>query len=317
MDSRGRLSPHKPSPQKLRSGLGDFGEDFLFFFFFGRAAEVVFGEAVAEESEGVFGRVDELEQVQIVGGDGAGVDEGLEVHDAVPVFAAVDDDQNFLGKLVGLREGEDFEKFVDGAEAAGKNHQRFGEIGEPEFAHEEIMELEVERGGDVGVGILLEGQVDVEADALASGLVGAEVGGFHDAGTAAGGDDEAAAAGGNLDGPFGKEKSEAARVFVVAGHVDGGARALQIVFMVGGREVCFIFFYAGEILPGGIASLKARRAEKDNGVLDLLPAKTRERFLIFGEDAQDAAVGAVDEGLILVGQGRGFELIDHVCNSRS
>src|ERR1035438_9305915 len=133
----------------------------------------------------------------------------------MPVFAAVDDDEDFLGKFVGLREGENFEEFVDGAEAAGKNHQRFGEIGEPELAHEEIVELEVERGRDVLVGILLEGQIDVEADGFASGLVGTEVGGFHDAGTTAGGDDEAVAAGGNLNGPLGKKKSQASRVLVV------------------------------------------------------------------------------------------------------
>ena len=174
----------------------------MFFFFLGRAAEVIFGEAVAEESEGVFWSVDELEQAEVFGSNGAGIDEGLEVHDAVPVFTAINDDENFLGKFVSLREGEDFEEFVDGAEAAGKNHQRFGEIGEPEFAHEKIVEFEIERRGDIGVGILLEGQIDVEADAFASGFVGAEVGGFHDAGTAAGSDDETVAAGGNLDGPF-------------------------------------------------------------------------------------------------------------------
>src|SRR5258708_14019112 len=72
----------------LRAGFGDFGKDFLFFLFFGRAAEEMFGEAVAEEGEGVFGRVDELEEVEVVGRDGAAVAEGLEVLDAVPVFPA-------------------------------------------------------------------------------------------------------------------------------------------------------------------------------------------------------------------------------------
>src|SRR4029077_10127726 len=151
-----------------------------------------------------------LEQVQILGRDRAGVDEGLEVNDAVPVFAAVDDDENFLGQLVGLGQGEDFEEFVDGAEAAGENHQSFGEIGEPELAHEEIVKLEVERGRDVGIGILLEWEIDVEADGFASGFVGAEVGGFHDAGASAGGDDEAATAGGNLNRPLGEKVSQAA-----------------------------------------------------------------------------------------------------------
>src|SRR5580704_15217312 len=156
---------------------------------------MVFGEAVAEELESIFGGVDEFEEVEVFRRNRAGVYEGLEVHDAVPVFAAVDDYENFLGEFVGLGEGKDFKEFVDGAEATRENHQRLGEIGEPEFTHEEIVELEVQRGRDVGIGILLEGQTDVEADAFASGFVGAEVGGFHDAGTSAGGDDEAAAAG--------------------------------------------------------------------------------------------------------------------------
>ena len=273
---------------------------------------MVFGEAVAEESEGVLGSVDELEQAEVFGSDGASVDEGLEVHDAMPVFTAVDDDQNFLGELVGLREGEDFEEFVDRAEAAGKNHQRFGEIGEPEFAHEEIVEFEVERRSDVGVGILLEGQIDVETDALASGFVGAEVGGFHDAGSAAGSDDETVPAGGDLDGPFGEQVSEAARVLVVAGHVDGGAGALEAAFDFLSGDFCFVFFDSGEIVLSGIAPLKARGAEEDDCVLNLFAAKTGERFLIFGEDAEDAAVGAAEKGFVLVGQRCGFELIDHL-----
>ncbi len=128
----------------------------------------------------------------------SGVDEGLEVHDAVPILAAVNDDQNFLCQLVGLRQGEDFEQLVDGAESAGKNHQRLGQIGEPELAHEKIMEFKIERGRDVGIGILLEWQIDVEADAFASGLVGAQICGFHDARTTSGGDDEAAPAGRDL-----------------------------------------------------------------------------------------------------------------------
>ena len=81
-------------------------------------------------------------------------------------------------------------------------------------------------------GILLEGQLDIQADGLASGFVGAEVGGFHDAGASAGGDDETVAAGGNLGRPLGQHVRELARVFVVAGHVDAGLGALQILLQV-------------------------------------------------------------------------------------
>jgi uncharacterized membrane protein YgcG len=40
-------------------------------------------------------------------------------------------------------------------------------------------------------------------------------------------------------------------------------------------------------------SLKAGRAEEDDGVLNLLAAKARQRFLIFGENAENASVGTV------------------------
>ncbi len=203
------------------------------------------------------------------------------------------------------------EKFVDGAEASGKNHESFGEIGEPEFAHEEIVELEVERGGDVRIGILLEGQIDVEADGFASGFVSAEVGGFHDAGATAGSDDEAATAGGNLGGPLGEEKGEAAGVFVVAGHVDGGAGGFEICLVLGGGGFGFVFFDGSEVPLCGCASLKAGGAEEDDGVLNLLAAKAGERFLILSEYAQDASVGTAEEGFVLVGQGRGVEFVGH------
>jgi hypothetical protein len=92
----------------------------LLLLFFHRAAEMIFGEAVAEEVECVFGSVDELEKIEVAGRNGTPVHERLKVHDAAPVFAAINDDKNFLGQLVGLGEREDFEKLVDGAETAGK-----------------------------------------------------------------------------------------------------------------------------------------------------------------------------------------------------
>src|SRR5204863_7007874 len=106
-------------------------------------------------------------------------------------FAAVENDADFLRQLVGLDEREDFEELVARAEAAGKDHQRLREIREPELAHEEIVELELEPFGDVRIGTLLEGQPDVEADRLPAGFARAAVGRLHDAWTAAGRDDEA------------------------------------------------------------------------------------------------------------------------------
>src|ERR1700676_3630354 len=210
----------------LWPGLGNFGEDFAFFF--GRAAEMIFRQAIAQKLESVFRAVDDFELVQVVRRNSTGVHEGLEVEDAVPVFAAIDDNQNLLGQLVGLRQREDLKQFVHGSESARKNDQGLGEIGEPEFTHEEIVELEIQRRSDVLVRTLFEGQLNVQAAGLSASLVSTQVGGFHDSGTSAGGNHETAAAGGNLDRPGGQHVSETARVFVVAGHFDDSQGTFQI-----------------------------------------------------------------------------------------
>src|ERR1700687_122339 len=124
-----------------RSRLCDFRQGLPFFL--GRAAEVGFRQSIAQEREGVFWAVYDLELVDIFRGNGAGIDEGLKVDDAVPVFAAVDDHQDFLGQFIGLRERKNFEQFVHGSEAAGENDEGFGKIGEPEFAHEKVVKLKV------------------------------------------------------------------------------------------------------------------------------------------------------------------------------
>jgi len=62
------------------------------------------------------------------------------------------------------------------------------------------------------------------------------------------------------------------------------------------------------MLLGGVATLEAGGAEEDDCILNLFAAKTRERFLILREDTQNASVGTVDEGLILVGEGADLSL---------
>src|SRR5580658_1417284 len=170
------------------------------------------------------------------------------------------------------------------------------------------MELEVESGSDVGIGILLEREIDVEADGFASGFVGAEIGSFHDAGTTAGGDDEAAAAGGNLNGPLSEKVGEAARVLIVTGHIDGGDGSLEIGFMLGGGRFRG-FFNCRQVLACGSGSLETGRAEEDDSVLNLFAAKTSERFLILGEDAENAPVGTAEKRFVLVSERRGVELV--------
>ena len=134
---------------------------------------VIFLEAGANVIEGFIDAVGELEHLVFLFADGPPVDHGLPVEDFVPIFAAVDEDDVVFGKLAGLQEGEHLPKFVHGAEAAGKNDEGFGDLREPEFAHEEIMEIEAELGADVGVGELFVGQFDREADRFAAGFAGA------------------------------------------------------------------------------------------------------------------------------------------------
>src|SRR5215467_5739928 len=107
--------------------------------------------------------------------------------EAVPVFAPVDNNQNLLRQLLCLGQREDFEKLVERAKAARKNHQRLRKICKPELPHEEVMELQIQRRGDVRVGILLERQTDVQTYCLRARLARSAISGFHDSGSAAGG----------------------------------------------------------------------------------------------------------------------------------
>src|SRR5579872_3306819 len=129
---------------------------------------MVFRQAVAEECKRFFRIVDNLEKFQILRRYRPGIDKGLEVDDLVPVLAAINDDQDFLGQLVRLGERQDFKKFVHRAEAAGEDYESLREIREPELAHEEIVKLEIQRRRDELVGMLLERQLDVQPDAFAA-----------------------------------------------------------------------------------------------------------------------------------------------------
>src|ERR1700761_4457578 len=145
-----------------------------------------------------------LKELEVSGRDRSLLHQYIQVDYRFPVGRTVENDRDLLGQLFGLGEGKDFEGFVERAEAARKDHQRFGKVGEPVLAHEEVVELEVERRRDVGVGQLLKWQLDVEPNSLAAGLVRAAVGRFHNSRAPTGGDDETALA--TLQGhrPLGK-----------------------------------------------------------------------------------------------------------------
>src|SRR5579885_1754938 len=104
---------------------------------------MIFRQSIAKKFESILRSIGELEKLDVLWRDRARVDESLEIDHAVPVFAAIDNDQYFLGQLVGLRERENFEEFVHCAEAARENYQPLRQIREPELTHEEIVELEI------------------------------------------------------------------------------------------------------------------------------------------------------------------------------
>src|SRR6185437_14901165 len=173
------------------------------------------------------------------------------------------------------------------------------------------MKLKIQRGRDVGIGVLLEWQVDVEADGFSSGFMSAAVGGLHNARTASGSDDEAAAARGNLRGPLREQIGHAARIFVVARRVHAGDGSLEFGFLlfIGGAFA----FDRGKIFLRGLAVVKARGAEKDDRVLNLLTAEACKRLAVFGKDAENAAVRAVQKLFVLVREGRFRFRLVHDC----
>src|SRR5260370_20916584 len=152
------------------------------------------------------------------------------------------------------------------------------------------MELKVERGRDVGVRILLEGRVELAADGFPSRFVGAEICRSHAARAAAGGNNEAPALGGDLGGPFGQQAGQTARVLVVASHVNSGLGALRILGLLCRGDGSAAAADAGQQVRGVVAALDAGGAEENDSVLDLLPAKTRERLRVLGKQGQNSAV---------------------------
>src|SRR5438445_13053656 len=273
---------------------------------------MVFGQSIFQELQAFLWRIGHLEQFEVWWRDHADVDHGVEIDDFLPVRAAIDDNDNLFSQLLSLGKGEDFKKFVERTEASGKDNQRFGQIREPELTHEKVMELEVERRRDIGIRILLERQIDVEADGLSASFVSAKICRFHDARASAGGDDKAMALGRDLGGPFGQQEGKPARVFVVASHVNGGLGAFHLLGLLCGGNLCAVAADCGQTVAGIVAAVDAGGAEEDDRILNLLAAKARKRFAVLGLQAQNPAVRTVEEWFVLISEWSGFEfLISH------
>src|SRR5260370_13145461 len=66
-----------------------------------------------------------------------------------------------------------------------------------------------------------------------------------------------------------------------------------------GRQLLLCFIHPPE----------AGRAEEHDGILNLLAAKPSQRFSILGEDAQNAAIGTIQEIRVEISQGRGAQRV--------
>src|SRR5690348_8547114 len=110
----------------------------------------------------------------------------------IPIAAAgsLEADNRLRIALAGLREGQDFEAFVMGAKAAGKERARVGFLLKNQFSGEERLEGNQYRiVPNRGVGTLLKRQHDVHAEAVLP--AGSFLGGAHDAVCSTGDDHKA------------------------------------------------------------------------------------------------------------------------------
>ena len=224
----------------------------------------------------------------------------LEIDDLGPIAAAEQHQRHVLADFLGLDQGQEFEQLVQRAEAARHHHHRLGQIGKPELAHEEIVELEDQLAADVRVLRLLEGQRNVEADVDALGLGGPAVGRLHDPGATAATDHEAAVRALQPLRPLGQAASQFAGRLVVCRHA-------QIVFgahQLRPRGIATLCHNLGQSFLGLVAGQGARRAEENNGIFDFVVFEAGVRLDVLGEDAQRPSVRAVQKVEVLVGPRR-------------
>src|SRR3989442_3903772 len=189
--------PRTSANGSLWVGLGDLGHSFAYSF---RLPNQVIGcQTRAKVLEAFFRRVYDFEKIEILLRNRTRIRHGLEIDDAVPVLAAIDDHKNLFGQFLGLWQGKDFEEFVHRSKATRENYQRLGKVREPELAHKEVVKLEIERRSDIRVRRLLKRKIDIKPDGLAASLMRTQVRSLHDSWAATCGYDKTMPAGGNLN----------------------------------------------------------------------------------------------------------------------
>src|SRR5580658_3960232 len=114
-------------------------------------------------------RLGEPEQLAILGVDDAFVGEKFEVDGATPIRFADQHDRNRLD-LARLHQGQDLEQLVHRAETARKGYQRLRAQQKVHLAQSKVVKAKTQLRRDVGIGILLVRQIDIQADGFCADL---------------------------------------------------------------------------------------------------------------------------------------------------
>lgn len=158
--------------------------------FVGHEGRIGFAEVVLDDLDDLFRVVGDMEQVHIIGRNIAfGQHRILYPPDQAAPELGVEEDQRYLRHAPGLDQCQELADFIQGAKAAGHEDKRRAVFDETGLAREEITERH--REIDVGIGLLLEREHDIEADRASPGIMSAAVARFHNARAAAGDDRKA------------------------------------------------------------------------------------------------------------------------------
>src|SRR5262245_48093900 len=138
----------------------------------------------------IFDGIRLIEYLQVVCVDGAPTDQSIKVENFIPIWSAEQHNRHCFTRLLRLNQCQHFEELVHCAKAARKDNQGLRKIDKPEFAHEEIVEVENQLRGYITIYTLLVWQLNIHAHRLATGKGGSTIGGLHHPARATGTDDE-------------------------------------------------------------------------------------------------------------------------------
>lgn len=263
---------------------------------------IILGQFADEVVFGLADGVADFEQRQVFFADDTPIEQVVPINERLPEFRAKEHHGDILFRFARLDEREHLKKFVERAKAAGERDERLGQVEEPVFAHEEVVELEGKLGRAIGIHRLLVRQADAQAKGRAAGFFRAAVGGFHDAGTAARADGEALRRVGDGLRPLRQLMRQFAGLFIIRRGRHVFARAVDLRLLVAGNGGLFanFGFERGEFRLGDIKGLQPGGAEKDEGVFNMLAAQTAIGLGHLTHYADEAAFGAGEKSRVVV-----------------